>query len=204
MLPVKSLDRFLQLANIVECEFPRLGELRHHWLGASSEETQNLVEQTVPRDIAGDERLKDVGIPDLADASNGLLSFQAVYGRLDSRVCRARFRKVFLDFANGCLSMGPEGLQDLKFEPGEFRLDHASSTMSYLMLLRYSRPVKGKIIEPRPSGSGAWLNTSPRSLTVAALSKPTASLRVHPAIVSMRRDQGCSSRAAPTRPSCPA
>src|SRR5215467_10544301 len=97
MLPVKSLDRFLQLANIVECQFPRLGELRHHWLGASSEETQNLVEKVVARDVAGDEWLKDVGIPDLADSPHGLLSFQAVYGRLDGGVCRARFRKILLN-----------------------------------------------------------------------------------------------------------
>src|SRR5262249_3199409 len=64
---VKRLDGLLQLADVVERKLSSFGELRHHGLGTTSEKTQDLIKQTVSRDIAGDERLKDIGIADLPD-----------------------------------------------------------------------------------------------------------------------------------------
>jgi len=75
MLRVKLLDGLLQLLNVFERKFPRLGELRHHRLGPASEETENLIEQPVPRHVPGHDRFKDVGIADFTHAAHGFLPF---------------------------------------------------------------------------------------------------------------------------------
>ena len=43
----RTLNGFLQLTNIVACNFPSLGKLCHHRLGPSSEETQNFIEEAI-------------------------------------------------------------------------------------------------------------------------------------------------------------
>src|SRR5262245_11403928 len=84
----QGLDRPLQFANVLKTELSCFGKLRHHGLRAAAEEAEDLIEQAVPRNVACDQRLEDVGIPNFSDTTDGLLGLQPVYGRLDRGVCR--------------------------------------------------------------------------------------------------------------------
>src|SRR6266705_358877 len=138
------LDRLFQLTDVVECQFSRLSELRHHRLGPPAEETQNLVEEPVPRDVSSDHRLKDVGIADFPHPTHRVLPLQPIDGGLDGGVGGTRFRKGLLNLPNRCVPTDPEGFEDLKFEPREFRLSHInllSSVEIYYGIVGSSRGI---------------------------------------------------------------
>src|ERR1700761_9677887 len=104
-------NRSLQFAHIVERDFPGLGQLSHHWLCASAEETENLVEEPEARRFTSCDWFKNVGVADLPAPSHGALSFQSIDGCLDGGVGRLGFGEGFLDFANRCVSAAPKDLQ---------------------------------------------------------------------------------------------
>src|SRR5688572_665997 len=113
-------DRFFQLPHVVACQFPGFRELRHHRLRPSAEQAQDVVEQPVTRDVAGNERLEDVGVADLPHAAHGTFGFKPVDRRLNRGVGRPRLRKLLLDFADRGLSERPEHLENLQFQSREF------------------------------------------------------------------------------------
>jgi hypothetical protein len=59
------LYRFLQLANIVERELSRCGQLRHERLRATAEEAQNVIEHAGSRDVPCHEWLENVRVANL-------------------------------------------------------------------------------------------------------------------------------------------
>src|SRR5581483_2009274 len=106
------LDGLLQFADILDGQLPVLGKLRHHRLGAAAKETQDLVEQAVPRHVPRDNRLENIRVTDLADTADGVLPLKPVHRGLDSGIGGLRIRKSLLNFANRGFSMPPENLEN--------------------------------------------------------------------------------------------
>jgi len=76
-LDLRVLFRFLFKLHLLDVfsngerakrQFPRLGKLRHR-LSPSAEETQNLVQQPVPRH----DRLEDIRVPDLPHPAHSVV-----------------------------------------------------------------------------------------------------------------------------------
>ncbi len=67
-------------------------------------------------------------VSDLFHAANRLLALQAVNRGLNRGVGGAiSFRKIFLNFADGGATAGPQRFHDLKLQLGEFRTGHLGS-----------------------------------------------------------------------------
>jgi hypothetical protein len=77
-LRIQLANRLLEFANIINRQLARFGKLRHHGLRAASEETQNLVQQTMPRNVASHYGLKNMRVADFFHAMHRLLGFKPV------------------------------------------------------------------------------------------------------------------------------
>src|SRR5262249_21105554 len=112
----------LRLLYVVECEFARFDQVRHHRLRASAEESEQVVDETALRGIPRDHGFEYVGITDLFYAAHRLFRLQAIDGGLYGRISRpVLFRKSFLNLPDGAGSEVPEGIHDLKFELAQSR-----------------------------------------------------------------------------------
>ena len=119
LLSLSLPNRLLQVANVVQRQFSRLDELLHHRLRSAAEEAQDGVEEPVPRDVTGDQRLEDVRVADLARPAQRALRLESVHRRLHGGVRGTRLGKPLLDLANRRVAAGPQDLQNLQLKAAE-------------------------------------------------------------------------------------
>jgi len=102
--------------------------MRHDGLGAPAEQGDEVVDQPALRDVAGNRRFENMEVAHLLDPAYRLFGFQAIDDSLDRGVSRAPFLgERLLNLANRRLTTGPQGVHDLEFESGQFRLRHRIS-----------------------------------------------------------------------------
>src|SRR5438045_4578179 len=70
--------RLFRLTHIVHGELSGFDEMGHYRLGPAAKQTQQLVDQAALCGLPGDGGFEDVGIADLLDATQSLLTFQAI------------------------------------------------------------------------------------------------------------------------------
>src|SRR3984957_9997422 len=102
--------------------------MRHDGLRASAKQREQFVNELALGGVARDRGLEDMKVSDLFHAANRLLALQAVNRGLNRGVSGAiSFRKIFLNFADGGATAGPQRFHDLKLQLGEFRTGHPGS-----------------------------------------------------------------------------
>src|SRR5580765_8098106 len=103
----RVLHRFFQLADIVERELSRRGQLRHERLRTTAKEAQNVIKHARSRDVPRHEWLENVRVADLSHATYEVLALHSVHRRGDGGVGRTRFGKGFLDLAERRAALRP-------------------------------------------------------------------------------------------------
>src|SRR5262245_45460215 len=96
--------------------------MRHYRLHLPAEQPEHLVKHPAPGVVTSDGRIEDVGVADSHDDLDGLFPLQQpIDRRLNRGVCRPpRFRKGFLNLADGAWAAAPKNLHDPELEPGQF------------------------------------------------------------------------------------
>ena len=64
VVPDAIPDNLLELPHVIERQLPSPSELRHHQLRLITEQNEDVVEQSVPDQVAFDCWLKNVGVTD--------------------------------------------------------------------------------------------------------------------------------------------
>src|SRR5579863_9331092 len=152
------LVRFFEFSYIFERKLTRLRELRHHELGAPSEENKNLVKKTMSCCFPSHRRLENVSIADLPETAHDLFPFEPIYDRLDGRVRGARLRKGLLNLPDGGISVGPEDCGGAAFASS------SSSSANRPSISPGSNPVSDQ------SKSMSWISSSSKASAVSSQS----------------------------------